>query len=1109
MQIKIWWPILFVASVFLTCVLIFPSDLRLADLLGKSGRLNAAIAADLEVLSQSPGRNDVRIHLARLYILKNDYPAAAAEIDQLGLAQIDDPQLLNQMVDIYSQLGNRDKTVQALERLIVVQPDSPDDREKLAEAYQWNGQTRKAIYLWGSLLTGSPENLALRQKLIALNLYVKQYDAAKKHLQKLLERQPADAVVRKKLADVYLELGQKEFAVVEYEAALVASPDNIVLRKLLAELYFSLGNYERGFPIYERLFFEDPLNRGYFDRLVDLTEEYHPERTIDYFRYKLRYVPRDTVLRTGLYELYMTEGLTDEAVAELNLLIKNNPGEPRFVETLGYLYQDIHELDRAAETFAHLFEMDTGNQQAVDELRIYLLNRQRYDDLIDLYGRLAAENRLRLQTRREFAFILLKTGRLPQATEQYQKLIDQDPADAESRTNLTFLYANAGQDEDAYRLLKEGVERYSPDNVPFLAFAAQTFAGQNRFRESIAIYEKLADLPTTQRDFQRLLLPLYLQTNELEKAARVCETLMQAEPGNTTWLFQYADIQWRQRDFQSMAGALDGIIERQANREMLQLDLGKFYFERGMHGEAAQHLNAYIQTATTDSAGLRMLALSYAWNGKPQLARTRFDEYHQLYPGDFYTHYQLGVMLFENGQKQKSLGEFSKAQQLLPGAPDVRQRNLVQASLFAYQGESQRAVAAYENLQKTTPDDLEVRLEYAHSLQLLKRYDESLTHIESVLAKNPDNPRAWRLRGSVLFAKGDYREAVATFRGLATRRPDDLFLSLDLAEARLMTGDWVNASRDLERISRTQAYHPAQLRLMEIRRERAEAVAAEFTTERQLDNYVRQAVDFFVEKAYSSMLSLKLKLAQTIFSSDNQSADEKFSGVSLGISSSGSRLETFLQSQADLHDSKWRMSADGQVLWKFSPRNSLAIGAKLNSLWDDPFMAAFQDGRVDRIRTDVNIALLRNILLWNRFSLERHRISDGVSFSSAGRLHTQVGYQLGLKPNLFFFYQFYALNFDYQQAGGFDVISIPSRERVHYLGANASQQLTRRLYYELEGSIGFNTRADSRLYYARILLEYQLLRNVRLRSGFTLGTQNAISGRTDDRALSLDFYYFY
>ena len=43
MGVKIWWPLLFVGSIILACVLIFPSDPRLADLFGRAGKFDQAI----------------------------------------------------------------------------------------------------------------------------------------------------------------------------------------------------------------------------------------------------------------------------------------------------------------------------------------------------------------------------------------------------------------------------------------------------------------------------------------------------------------------------------------------------------------------------------------------------------------------------------------------------------------------------------------------------------------------------------------------------------------------------------------------------------------------------------------------------------------------------------------------------------------------------------------------------------------------------------------------------------------------------------------------------------------------------------------------------------
>ncbi|MFQ5651602.1 MAG: tetratricopeptide repeat protein [bacterium] len=1111
MQIKIWWPLVFVTAVILACILIFPSDLRLADLLSKSGKVDEAIAADRALLAQEPLRDDVRLHLSQLFILKGELARAVAEIEAIGIEQISEPALLNQMADIYSQLGDRGKTVKTLERLVVLLPHNPAYREKLAEAYQWNHQTEKAIGLFKELLTDRPHDTTLMQKVVGLSLTSRDFAAAKGFLDKLLELQPENARAHEQLGNVYLQLDQPEFAAVEYERVLQISPGNEAIRQKLAEVYLSQHNYERGLPHYERLFFDHVLNEAYFDRLVELTQDTYPEKAVDYFKLKLHYEPQDSTLRHTLCQLYLAQGLTDEAAAELQVLIKDHPEQPRYLEELAYLYKDMLEPDLAAETFAKLLQTPPYEEAAMQELRTAYIERQEYPKLLDLYAKRLEDHRLPVENRKEYATLLVHARRFEQAMQQYEAVLAETPRDPESRIHLATLYLATGATDRALHLIRQGVEKYSPDDPPFLEFAAGVLEQQEQLRESISVYERLVALSATKLPYQKLLLPLYLRTHNLQAARDLCEQLLRVEPDNVALKFQYASLFWQERDYENMHRLIDEINSAQGEETPVARQTAQFYFQRGFHTQAVPYLQQVLRATPADSLSLRMLALARAWSNQPELAKKAFRAYHEHYPNDAYTRYQLGIVLAEAGRRPAAEKEFQHALAVLRTQPPAKESAIMQAGLLAYLGHHDEAIHVYDSLLTSHPRDDALRLEVAHGLFVLKDYDESLARLDEILNKAPLSFDALRLRARILVAQGDYPGALKAFRHLSVLNPDDMFLSLDLAETELLTGDWVSGTRRLRQIVDSQpAYWPAQARLIELRREQSEAVAAEYQSEQQSGNLLKQAASFVLSKAHSSLLTLQLFLSQQRYSAkDNQYGEETYLDLGAGVSSSGAKLRAQAAGNVRLHDGKWRIAGQSNLLWQFDARNSVGLSVALNRRWDDPLLPAFFDGRVSSVQSDVNLALLKNILLWNRLSFERHAVGEKTHFSDATRVHAQVGYQWPSRPSLFTYYQFYHLNFNYRTGAGRDIIAIPERESIHYLGAVLTQQLTPRLYYELGGSLGVDVSQNTTLYYGRVLLEYHLLKHLRLRSLFAFGSLNSFTGREDARTLSVDFYYFY
>ncbi len=74
-------------------------------------------------------------------------------------------------------------------------------------------------------------------------------------------------------------------------------------------------------------------------------------------------------------------------------------------------------------------------------------------------------------------------------------------------------------------------------------------------------------------------------------------------------------------------------------------------------------------------------------------------------------------------------------------------------------GQLDRAAALFEDALRLTPDDPQVRLEYAQLRFQQEKLPEARSMAEKVLTSSPDNAQAHSLLGQILFAQGDYKAA--------------------------------------------------------------------------------------------------------------------------------------------------------------------------------------------------------------------------------------------------------------------------------------------------------------------------------------------------------------
>ncbi|MFQ5770721.1 MAG: tetratricopeptide repeat protein, partial [bacterium] len=376
-----------------------------------------------------------------------------------------------------------------------------------------------------------------------------------------------------------------------------------------------------------------------------------------------------------------------------------------------------------------------------------------------------------------------------------------------------------------------------------------------------------------------------------------------------------------------------------------------------------------------------------------------------------------------------------------------------------------------------------------------------------VLKQDPNNYRALRLKSRAYFEQGKYKQAAKILTELAAQYAPDIGVKIDLVDAKLASGDWYQSTKILQEI--LQQYPntvPAQERLRLLRREQSQAFYSNYEHETESGNFFKQIYNVVLSKVVYSFFHLKFLFGEETYSTKDFSfEDDKYLNLGVEVSSRYNSIGINAQKQ----QSEWNFSGKGMLRWYFSPSNYFTISSALNELWNDPLIATFYQGRRYNLKSDVNLYLLNRIFFWNRFSYESHSINKNKHFGDALRTYFQLGYVWRQRPQVLTYYQFYKLNYHYQNAANRNLILIRDRESVHYLGAALNQQLTSKLYYQLGGSIGFDTIQDNMLFYGTFDLEYMLMNRIRLRSHFVYGNQSRLAGNNINKSISFDLFYFY
>ena len=170
-------------------------------------------------------------------------------------------------------------------------------------------------------------------------------------------------------------------------------------------------------------------------------------------------------------------------------------------------------------------------------------------------------------------------------------------------------------------------------------------------------------------------------------------------------------------------------------------------------------------------------------------------EYHDLFslytatlqknPGCWMAHYNLGIVLSEQGEADQAVDHYRRAVAL---RPDYAEAHYNLGRLLVEQGQLDDAIVHYERATAINPADAEAQNNLGVTLFGIGRADDAIAHYRKALEIQPDYAEASCNLGNALIAKGDFDGAIARYTRCLAAIPDQEEAQYNLASALLRKG---------------------------------------------------------------------------------------------------------------------------------------------------------------------------------------------------------------------------------------------------------------------------------------------------------------------------------
>lgn len=364
-----------------------------AELLADSrqpGDLDRAIA-DLQTLTRDyPENAQFRYSLARAYLRKGNLDAANLEFRESSRKDRN---------YILPRIALGEMSLKALQftgalslakEILLIDPLDPRGRLLQAAALQGLGRTMETRTQLTALLKDFPQFRDAQLQLALLELAEQHYKVAEESLRKLhseatgdsralnglvelflAQNQPAKAVelvsqevakrpdsfdARLLLANTAARVGNAELAVSEYNTLISRNPHSEDLRLRLSEFYFQRGDPRKAAEIVSQALDRNPKSGSLLVLMGALVEASgQAEQARPYYRRALEADPQNPAAMNNLaYNLAEAGGDLDEALKLASAASKMTNGDPKFSDTLGWVYFKKNMQDSALQIFRNL-----------------------------------------------------------------------------------------------------------------------------------------------------------------------------------------------------------------------------------------------------------------------------------------------------------------------------------------------------------------------------------------------------------------------------------------------------------------------------------------------------------------------------------------------------------------------------------------------------------------------------------------------------------------------------------------------------------------------------------------------------------------------------------
>jgi tetratricopeptide (TPR) repeat protein len=499
--------------------------------------LTKAIEQFNAVLKSDPGDISSALWLARLYRLQNDHDAAEKVLRGVLEHDPDSSPALEQLSQLLIDEGRAQEAVTLLSQA-AGDSASPELYDLLGDAYSQSKDYTKAEEAYQKAVEEDPDEPGHRHGLAQALLSQDKYAEALEQFQQLSELEPGTAENYLRMSQLYRRLGKFDQAESSLLRAKQLAPGNLEVLYNEALLYEDQGRYDDavkvltdaiagvksqsgsdGNPSALGILYEQ-LGRAY-------REHQNYPAAIRTFEEMGKLGPESKKrAQMLLIDAYRESHDIDRAVAETKKALGESPNDRDLIVTLAMLYGEKSDVDGATKLLNGLLHGNASDQEIYVDLAQIQERGRHYADAEESAQK--AEQMAGEASEKQTAWFLLgaiyeREKKFDQAEQQFRKVLDANPANAQVLNYYGYMLADRGvRLDEATSLIRRAVSQ-EPNNGAYLDSLGWVYYKQNKLAEAEDYLRKASGRSGHDPTILGHLADVYMKLGQTERATELME----------------------------------------------------------------------------------------------------------------------------------------------------------------------------------------------------------------------------------------------------------------------------------------------------------------------------------------------------------------------------------------------------------------------------------------------------------------------------------------------------------------------------------------------------------------------------------------------------------